>query len=271
MTTNAALAVTSEQGFWDDKQLAALKQIGLGNAPKGDLAVFLHYAQRTGLDPFARQIYMIARGGNFQIQTSIDGFRIVAQRSGKYAGQTKSEWCGDDGVWKEVWLSKDFPSAARVGVYNKDFAEPLYAIAKWDSFAVVNSPMWKKMPDLMLAKCAEALALRKAFPQDLSGIYTAEEMEQTENPAPSRFVVTDEKAISIEPPVVELKEQKVEVDDELVRLFVKQIAEASSVTALRSLYREAEKVGILDEQVNETMTMRELIITARDEKQSEAS
>ena len=64
------LAVKSDQGFWDEKQLAALKQIGLGNAPKGDLAIFLHHAQKTGLDPFARQIYMIQRGGQYTIQAS---------------------------------------------------------------------------------------------------------------------------------------------------------------------------------------------------------
>ena len=192
---SGTLAVTQEQGFWDEKQLAALKQIGLANAPKGELAVLLHYSQKTGLDPFARQIYMIERGGKFTIQTSIDGFRIIAQRSGKYAGQTKTEWCGEDGVWKEVWLAKEFPAAARVGVHGVGFVEPVYSIAKWDSYAQPNSPMWKKMPDLMLAKCAEALALRKAFPQDLSGIYTSDEMEQSE--PVSRFVASSAAGLKV--------------------------------------------------------------------------
>lgn len=172
------LAVKADQGFWDEKQLAALKQIGLGNASQADLAIFLHHAQKTGLDPFARQIYMIQRGGQFTIQASIDGLRIVAQRSGEYAGQTSAYWCGIDGEWRDVWLDKLPPVAAKVGVYRKGFSEPLWAVAKWDSYSVTSSPMWKKMPDLMLAKCAEALALRKAFPQDLSGIYSDEEMAQ---------------------------------------------------------------------------------------------
>ena len=185
MTT---LAVTTEQTFWDDKQIAALKQVGLENVPKPELAVFLHYCQRTGLDPFARQIYMIARAGKYTIQASIDGLRIVAQRSNEYAGQTPTYWCGTDGVWKDVWLESTPPVAAKVGVYRKGFSEALWAIAKFESYAVAYngkvSGLWAKMPDLMIAKCAEALALRKAFPQDLSGIYTNDEMAQAETVAP---------------------------------------------------------------------------------------
>ena len=187
------LAVKSDQGFWDEKQLAALKQIGLGNAPKGDLAIFLHHAQKTGLDPFARQIYMIQRGGQYTIQASIDGLRIVAQRSGKYRGQTPAYWCGIDGDWTDVWLQPTPPVAAKVGVYADGFAEPLWAVAKWDSYAQPSSPIWKKMPDLMLAKCAEALALRKAFPQDLSGVYSDEEMAQADQTRTVKAVVEVEQ------------------------------------------------------------------------------
>lgn len=179
MSNNSALAVNGEQNFWDDQQLAALKQIGLANAPKAELAVFLHYSQRTGLDPFARQIYMIERAGRYTIQSSIDGLRIVAQRSNEYAGQVGPFWCGADGVWTDVWLESTPPVAAKVGVLRKGFVEPLWAVAKYDSYNA-NSPIWKKMPDTMIAKCAEALALRKAFPNDLSGIYTSDEMEQAE-------------------------------------------------------------------------------------------
>jgi len=200
MSNNSALAVNGEQNFWDDQQLAALKQIGLANAPKAELAVFLHYAQRTGLDPFARQIYMIERGGRYTIQSSIDGLRIVAQRSGEYAGQVGPYWCGEDGTWTDIWLEKTPPIAAKVGVLRKGFVEPLWAVAKFDSYNA-NSPIWKKMPDLMIAKCAEALALRKAFPNDLSGIYTSEEMEQVEvAPSPIAAVVELSKPKPVETP-----------------------------------------------------------------------
>lgn len=183
---STSLAITNEQTYWSAQQLSALKSLGLAQADAGDLAFFFHQAQRTGLDPFARQIYMINRGGRWGIQTSIDGFRIIAQRSGQYAGQTAPYWCGEDGEWEDVWLVSTPPLAAKIGVYRTNFAEPTWAVARWESYAVLNNPIWKKMPDVMLAKCAESLALRKAFPNDLSGIYTDEEMSQVD-------VVVEEK------------------------------------------------------------------------------
>ena len=192
--SNSALSLNSEQSFWSDQQLAALKQIGLANAPKAELAVFLHYSQRTGLDPFARQIYMIERGGRFTIQASIDGLRIVAQRSGEYAGQSGPNWCGEDGAWTDVWLEKTPPTAAKVGVWRKGWTEPAWGVAKFDSYNA-GSPIWKKMPDTMIAKCAEALALRKAFPNDLSGIYAAEEMEQADAPISAVKTVVELKPV----------------------------------------------------------------------------
>jgi phage recombination protein Bet len=173
-----ALALRGDQEWWSDKQIAALRQLGIGDAPNADLAVFLHQAIKTGLDPFSRQIYLIGRGGKWGIQASIDGLRIVAQRSGEYAGQEGPMWCANDGQWTDVWLSSDNPAAAKVGVYRQGFVKPVWGVARWDSYAVPSSPTWKKMPDVMLAKCAEALALRKAFPHDLSGIYTDDEMAQ---------------------------------------------------------------------------------------------
>ena len=231
MSKEGVLAVTSEQGFWDDKQIAALNQLGLNNVSQGDLGVFLHFCQRTGLDPFARQIYMINRGGRCTIQSSIDGLRIVAQRSGNYGGQTITEWCGTDGVWKDVWLESTPPAAARVGVYYKDTPNATYATAKFDSYNA-NSPIWKKMPDLMIAKCAEALALRKAFPQDLSGVYTAEEMEQAEVPV---------KAVEqIAPKVIQSKSN----DN---AKYLKMIADALSQSELDNLRADlAEAKETLD-------------------------
>lgn len=159
-------------------------------ATDDELKMFIQVCDRTGLDPFARQIYAVQRynsaeGKNVMtVQVSVDGLRVIAERSGKYQGQVGPQYCSKDGVWKDAWLEPGAPSAARVGILRKDFSEPLFAVARWDSYKSLKAdgnlmPMWAKMPDVMLAKVAESLALRRAFPQDLSGLYSPEEMNQS--------------------------------------------------------------------------------------------
>lgn len=155
-----------------------------------ELSLFIYQCQRTGLDPFARQIYSIQRQvydpkvnrkvSKMTVQVSIDGLRLIAERTGLYAGQLGPYWCGPDNIWSDVWSSKDYPIASKVGVIKKGFVEPLFSVALWSEYAPYYenklSSMWQKFPTLMIAKCAEALSLRRAFPQEMSGLYTSEEI-----------------------------------------------------------------------------------------------
>jgi phage recombination protein Bet len=202
-----------DQTEWTDEQIRVIKDLVLKEGSDAELAAFMHVVRRTGLDPIARQIGAQFRNDKrlgrkvMTIITNIDGYRVIALRSGQYAGQQGPWWCGPDGKWVDVWLSNSDPYAAKVGVLRHDFSEPLYAIARWDEYAQYyeNKPsgLWGKMGPLMIAKCAESLALRKAFPNDLSGVYTKEEMDQADSepspPPPKVRAVKEAPALEAAP------------------------------------------------------------------------
>lgn len=197
-----ALAIGSGQTSWTEQQLAVLRSAGVNqDVSQAELDAFLHECQRTKLDPFSKQIYLIGRYDGqagrkvFRSQTGIDGYRVVAHR---VAREDRSEleyedtlWCGPDGNWRDVWLSATPPAAAKVTVLKG--GKRYSAVATLEEYAARYPdgnpyPMWRRMPANQLEKCAEAKALRRAFPNDLAGIYTAEEMEHADaeayQPAP---------------------------------------------------------------------------------------
>lgn len=160
--------------------------------------LFMAVCVATGLNPILRQVCPVKYKGRMVIQVEIDGYRLQAQRSKEYRGQVGPFWCGPDGNWKDVWLEDEPPVAAKVGVYRESLKDPntneylpTWGIAKFKSFAkyfpikndmgkstgkVKLGEMWESMPDVMIAKCAEAQAIRKAFPAETSSLYVKEEM-----------------------------------------------------------------------------------------------
>lgn len=175
--------------YFSEEQISILRDTHCRGATDAEFWYFVRTCERTRLDPFQRQIYAVRRWDSQQraevqqVQIAIDGFRLIAERSGLYEGQTAPQWCGRDGVWRDVWLAAEPPAAARVGALRRGFREPMWGVARHASYVQNKreggaTAMWSRMPDVMLAKCAEALALRKAFPAELSGLYSGEEMGQ---------------------------------------------------------------------------------------------
>ena len=157
------------------------------DATDDELKLFLYQCKKTGLDALSKQIHSVKRWNSstqrneMSIQTGIDGLRLIAQRTGQYEGQVGPYWCGQDGIWVDVWVSGQSPAAAKVGVWRTGFKEPTWGIARFNTYAQTTksgelTSFWRKMPELMIAKCAESLALRKAFPQELSDIHIPEEL-----------------------------------------------------------------------------------------------
>lgn len=193
------------------EQVETIKRTIAKGTTDDELALFVATCNRTGLDPFARQIHAISRWDAREnryvmgIQVGIDGLRLIAERSGLYRGQLPLEWCGPDGEWKQAWLSDEPPVAARAAVLKASFDQPLTRIAHMREYVQtvertiegrkrrVPNRMWESMPAGQIAKCAEALALRAAFPAEMSGLYTVEEMAQAGVDMPGTSTATPQE------------------------------------------------------------------------------
>jgi phage recombination protein Bet len=171
---------SSSLALWTPEQAQLISTTIAPGCSNDELRLFAYACQRTGLDPFSKQIYAIKRGGKLTIQVSIDGLRSIAERTGQLDG-SMSYWCGDDGVWTDVWLSSKPPAAAKTVIHRKGCAHSFSATARFADFNA-GQGLWAKMPSVMIAKCSEAQALRRAFPADLSGVYSTDEMDQAVEP-----------------------------------------------------------------------------------------
>ena len=189
VTSKDTRLATPAPEFSND-QIRLLGETVAKGCDQNELAFFLHVAKLKRLDPFTGQIHVVKRWDSalgkekMTVQVGIDGFRVIASRTDDLAGIDDAEYDTD---------VDEHPNVATVTVYRygrNDERIPYKATARWTEYAQTKKdgnlgPMWKKLPYLMLGKCAEALALRKAFPDELSGMYTNEEMDQAENETPA--------------------------------------------------------------------------------------
>ena len=186
MTTQ--LSRIAQATGYDQSQVQLVKDTIARGASDDELMLFLHLAQRSGLDPFSRQIYLIERRANVngewkvsrQPQTAIDGLRLIADRTDRYTpGREPSyEYDGDGRLVKATAYVKKFVR----GEWHE-----IAASAHYDEYVQRKrdgnpNQMWSEKPHIMLAKCAEALAIRRAFPAELSGLYTGDEIRDEGQP-----------------------------------------------------------------------------------------
>jgi len=152
---------------WTREQIDTIKQTVARGANDSQLALFLQVCKSRNLDPFTKQVYFTPQG----IIVSIDGLRAIAERTNCYApGATRYEYDESKSLVAAFVSVKKFVNGTWFDVEESAFYEEYRG----------SSPIWKKMPRVMLAKCAEARALRRAFSSDLSGLYAAEEMDQAQ-------------------------------------------------------------------------------------------
>jgi phage recombination protein Bet len=157
------------------EQLELIKRTVAVGATADELKLYLFDCQRQGVHPLDKLVHFTKRAGKYTPITSIDFMRIRAADTGEYAGS-------DDATFSMLGVREnEAPLSATVTVWRlvQGQRASFTATARWSEYKPdQNDFMWKKMPHTMLAKCAEALALRKGFPRQLAGLYAKEEMDQ---------------------------------------------------------------------------------------------
>lgn len=186
--------------MWDERLATVvdhLMRVPDGTAPPtpGEVELFATRCAAMRLDPFGNQVYAIFRvdsksplGRRMTIQTGIGGLQVVAHRTGLMDGTGHPQWCGADGEWRDVWLEDGPPAAARFTVHRQGSTHPYYGVATWREYCqyAYGKPIgaWGTHGPTQLMKCAEAQALRRAFPNDLGGVYAHEELEHLDLDTP---------------------------------------------------------------------------------------
>jgi phage recombination protein Bet len=230
---------SSSLALWTPEQTQLISTTIAPGCSGDELRLFAYACQRTGLDPFSKQIYAIKRGGKMTIQAGIDGLRSIAERTGQLDG-SETLWCGDDGQWTDVWLGSKPPAAAKTTIWRKGASHPFTGVARFADYNA-GQGLWSKMGAAMIAKCSEALALRKAFPADLSGVYSTDEMEQAE----------------VQPVTVTAAPAPAKGDAKIFAAGKAAIAKADTIAKLQEVTdrMEARKGDLSEEQMQELLSL----------------
>lgn len=207
------------------EHIKVIKDMCAQDCSDAEFQAFLMLCKRAQLDPIAKQIYMTKMGGKNTIIVGIDGFRLVAERTGRYAPGREPTFEYDKSgnlISATAYVKKQ----TRDGTWHE-----VAASAHWKEYAKPGSGgTWGKIPHVMLAKCAESQALRRAFPNDLSGLYTKEEMEQAEVEEVKKSKA-DMESRMLERPTIEVKTEEV-AKEPLKRHTFDDIYEVCVATAL---------------------------------------
>jgi hypothetical protein len=254
-----------------DVQLSLLHQVQYPNLSADEFELFVAMCDERGFSPLCRHLIPTIKpepGGKrtLEIITTMEAFNLVAKSSAGYAGESKPQWCGEDGEWKDLWLSEEHPAACRVTAYRRDDrGEKMeyVGLARWGFYAPYliddrGNPelatFWKTAGPEMLRKCATACAFRAAYGSTLKGLYTEEEMEQARaNRAERRQTVpppvVDEQASPAERYVAgadddsqlnvfDFIDEPPTSDDEFDRQLSKFLPKSQERQAITSAYRK---------------------------------
>jgi phage recombination protein Bet len=220
---------------FSDEQKRVILETCCGGASQAEAVALIAIAEERGLNPVLGECYFVQRYDSqtkrqkWAVQVAIDSLRIKAEQTGNYAGQDEPEY--------EYATNGDL-MLARVRVWRKDWPRPMVGVARWSEYVQTTrdgnpTRFWTQMPHNQLAKCAESLALRKAFPAVLAKLYTPEEMGQADNVVPPRAfaVVQSAPALPARPSVVgDFEELKT------------RIASASTVAQLNACAKDAARL-----------------------------
>jgi phage recombination protein Bet len=189
--SNALQVLNQNTSLITPEEVDVLKKTMFAGFTDAEVKASCLIANQLRLSPLLRQIHFVKRGGKVVPQTGIDGMRLTAERSGAYAGSDEPVF-----TYLATDTAQERPIKASLTVYKIVSGQrcAFQASARWDEYypGATQGQMWRKMPHTMLAKCAEALALRKAFPAELSSVYSDDEMDQADRNEP-----TGEKAKAV--------------------------------------------------------------------------